>query len=107
MSMLRMPDHFPRAKGCPKEAAALFACLHEHTAQTPDQIFDGGEKGEPVLSSAGHAQCSSLLKGYNKCMKSALNKYPQRLERVNEAYRRKYTPLQGSGGDGTAQVASE
>ena len=45
MSVLRVPDHFPRAKGCPAEAAALFACLHEHTAQTPDEIFDGGAKG--------------------------------------------------------------
>ena len=49
MSVLCVPDHFPRAKGCPAEAAALFACLHEHTAQTPDEIFDGGAKGSRVV----------------------------------------------------------
>ena len=100
MSVLCVPDHFPRAKGCPAEAAALFACLHEHTAQTPDEIFDGGAKGEPELSARGQANCASLLRQYNKCMVSALKKYPQRLERVNEAYRRNYSGA-GIAEDGT------
>ena len=98
MSALRVPDHFPRAKGCPHEAAALFTCLHEHAAQTPDEIFDGGATGEPKLSARAHAQSGRLLGVYNGCMQSALSKYPQRLERVNEAYRRTY----GASGTGAA-----
>ena len=102
MSVLRVPDHFPRAKGCPSEAALLFACLHEHAAQTPDEIFDGGATGEPALSARAGDKCGGLLDGYNRCMQSALRKYPQRLERVNEAYRRTYN----AGGDGASPATN-
>ena len=107
MSVLRVSEHFPRAKGCPVEAAKLFACLHEHTAQTPDEIFDGGAKGEPELSARGQTHCASLHRQYDLCMKSALDKFPQRLERVNEAYRRTYNVADPGSRDTTAQGGAE
>ena len=90
MSVLQLPGHFPRAKGCPDQASALFKCLHEHTTQTLDHILDGGSKGEPEISKAGNLQCQKFLTTYNKCMVGALKKFPQRLDRVSEPYRREY-----------------
>jgi hypothetical protein len=94
--VLELPGHFPRAKGCPEQAGALFQCLHEHTAQSLDHILDGGAKGEPEISKVGRKQCQSFLVTYNKCMKGALKKYPQRLDRVSEPYRRVYTQKEAS-----------
>lgn len=87
---LKLPGHFPRAKGCPEQASALFQCLHEHTTQTLDHILDGGAKGEPDLSTQAKTKCQSFLTKYNKCMTGALKKFPQRMERVSEPYRRSY-----------------
>ena len=90
MATLQLPGHFPRAKGCPDQASNLFSCLHEHSVQTLDHILDGGGKGEPDISILTREKCQTFLDKYNSCMVGALKKYPQRLDRVSEPYRRTY-----------------
>ena len=102
---VRMPDHFPRTKGCANQASALFECVHVHTRQTPDMLLFSGDPAAEAprpaaaaraartgeLAAAAEAQCDAALAAYNACMKKALVAFPQRLERVSDAYRRQYS----------------
>jgi hypothetical protein len=77
-SDLRLAEHFPRSKGCEKQAQTFFECFTVN-----------GQQGISDDVNLALTECKQEMSAYDSCMKFALQKYPAKVSRAGAAYRRR------------------
>ena len=85
---LRLAGHFPKTKGCEKQAASFFDCLQTQDAKLRESAKDDKELAE--VGRVALRNCTTKMSVYDKCMLKSIKKDPLRFERVAQAYRREY-----------------
>ena len=90
---LTLAPHFPRSKGCEKQAETFFNCFstatetalnssRNPTGTDSDNIASGKVDSSGVLQG-----CKSELGSYDRCMVNAIKKFPEKYSRAGAAYR--------------------
>jgi|MDTB01.2.fsa_nt_gb hypothetical protein len=90
----RLAGHFPKKKGCEKQASVFFGCLSEQDKLLRGEVAGKADQEGSALAGVGRSAlkaCAGHMAKYDKCMERSLKKHPLRFERVAQAYRRDYS----------------
>ena len=87
---LKLASHFPRSKGCEKQAQTFFDCFStasETVLNTRETATTTGSEYKKVENNTVLRDCKATLNLYDSCMVKALQKYPEKYSRAGAAYR--------------------